>query len=196
LFLAMPTRSKDVQPYIRPLDGPGARSQLKRVPGQVSAVAWIPKEDLDPREWAATGRRFGMIGRCSQWWIGDWIRYGAQKWGEKYVQAARITGYDVASLRNIAWVASQFELSLRSDKLSWSHHALLAPLEIDEKVYWLERASTERLSVADLRIELRAARSAEKRGQSQPGEPARDDLDTAVCPECGHQFHLVGDGCV
>ncbi len=173
-----------------------ARWQLKRVPGQVSAVAWIPKEDLDPREWAAIGRRFGMIGRCSQWWIGDWIRYGTQKWGEKYVQAARITGYDVASLRNIAWVASQFELSLRSDNLSWSHHALLAPLEIDEKVYWLKRANAERLSVADLRIELRAARSGEKREQSLLGKPAGDDLNTTVCPECGHQFHPAGDGCV
>jgi len=187
-LITMPTSSKAVQPYMRPMVGPGSRWQLKHVPGQVSAVAWIPKGDLDSREWAATGRRFGMISRCSQWWVGDWIRYGTQKWGEKYVQAARITGYDVASLRNIAWVASQFELSLRNDKLSWSHHALLAPLETDEKAFWLERASAERMSVADLRIELRALRSGMEHERARTDQLATDDAGTVACPKCGHEF--------
>jgi hypothetical protein len=136
----------------------------------------------------AVGRKLGEIGRCSQWWIGDWIHYGARRWGEKYVQAARITGYDVASLRNIAWVASQFDLSLRNDKLSWSHHALLASLGNDEKAYWLKRASEERLSVADLRTELRGRRPArEKRAEPSP------ESATIVCPKCGHELELNAD---
>jgi hypothetical protein len=109
----------------------------RRSSGAISKVAWIPQGGLGQAEWLATGRRLGAIGRCSQWWIGDWIRYGTSRWGEKYAEAARVTGYDVASLRNMAWVASQFELSLRSDKLTWSHHVLLAPLETDEKKRWL-----------------------------------------------------------
>jgi hypothetical protein len=154
----------------------------------ISKIAWIPQRDLGHSEWLATGRRLGAIGRCSQWWIGDWIRYGASKWGEKYAEAARVTGYDVASLRNMAWVASRFDLSLRNDKLTWSHHVLLAPLESDAQREWLRRASEERLSVADLRLELRALRGA---GPKPPTETriARDHDGVVVCPHCGHTLN-------
>lgn len=144
-----------------------------------------------------TGRRLGAISRCSQWWIGDWIRYGTQRWGEKYVQAARITGYDVASLRNMAWVASRFDSSLRSDKLTWSHHALLAPLEFEKAKYWMERAIEERWSVADLRTELRTGQREESRrakeGEGQKGQKIEVAMTrpVLVCPRCGSEVELA-----
>jgi len=88
-------------------------------------------------------------------------------------------------------VAAQFDLSLRSDKLSWSHHVLLAPLSADEQRDWIERAIERRLSVADLRLELRA------RGRGSRGEKAvASDGDQArgagVCPHCGHELSDSG----
>jgi hypothetical protein len=154
--------------------------------GELSKIAWIPQENLGHSEWLATGRRLGTIGRCSQWWIGDWVRYGTTQWGEKYVEAARVTGYDVASLRNMAWVASRFDLSLRNDKLTWSHHVLLAPLDLEAQRDWLERASEERLSVADLRLELRAARDGGEKPSRSAKAGAEDQSELAVCPHCGH----------
>lgn len=152
----------------------------------------MPRGELAHTEWLATGRRLGAIGRCSQWWIGDWIRYGTSKWGEKYAEAARVTGYDVASLRNMAWVASRFDLSLRSDKLTWSHHVLLAPLEPEEQRYWLQRALAERLSVADLRIELRALREGDPKASSDAGATAAEEA-ALVCPHCGHELRSPAD---
>lgn len=154
----------------------------------LSKIAWIPQHDLDHADWLATGRRLGTIGRCSQWWIGDWVRYGAAKWGEKYAEAARVTGYDVASLRNMVWVASRFDLSLRSDKLTWSHHVLLAPLEPDEQRKWLRRAGEERLSVADLRLELRSLRNGDGKGKPSGRVEAGENGEVAVCPHCGHSL--------
>lgn len=169
---------------MRPV-GPKARRS-----GALSKIAWAPQRDLDHADWLSTGRRLGTIGRCSQWWIGDWVRYGTSRWGEKYAEAARVTGYDVASLRNMAWVASRFDLSLRNDKLTWSHHVLLAPLEPDEQRKWLERASEERLSVADLRLELRALRDGSDRPAGDAAVLAQgSDEDVAVCPHCGHTLH-------
>lgn len=155
----------------------------------VSSVAWVPRREIGRHEWASAGKRLGAVGRCSQWWIGDWIRYGTARWGERYVEASRITGYDVATLRNMAWVASQFgNLSLRSDKLTWSHHVLLAPLSTDEKIEWLSRATRERLSVSDLRLELRNA----SRGSLAAADPspaqAREAPTVTICPRCGHQL--------
>lgn len=148
----------------------------------------MPQRDLGHSDWLAAGRRLGAIGRCSQWWIGDWIRYGTARWGEKYAEAARVTGYDVASLRNMAWVASRFELSLRNDKLTWSHHVLLAPLGVDEQRAWLRRASEERLSVADLRLELRALRDGGGKRSGAATEAASGNGEPDVCPHCGHSL--------
>jgi hypothetical protein len=153
----------------------------------ISKVAWVPPSDLDQAEWLSTGRRLGAIGRCSQWWIGDWIRFGTARWGEKYTEAARVTGYDVASLRNMAWVAAQFDLSLRSDKLSWSHHVLLAPLEADEQDRWIAKAIKARLSVADLRLELRARRQPGGEEQASVGDGGPQEGE-GRCPHCGHKL--------
>lgn len=162
-------------------------------------VAWIPDGKLGAPEWAAVGRRFGTVSRCSQWWIGDWIRYGVAQWGEKYAEAARITGYDTGTLRNMAWVASQFDLSLRNDELSWSHHALLAPLSTGEKKAWLNRAVADRFSVADLRAELRGRRAAVKAAAVVDDGEETAAASRMECPHCGKAIDLgkaggVSDG--
>jgi len=168
------------------------RGGARRPSSGVSKVAWSPPGELGQAEWLSTGRRLGAIGRCSQWWIGDWIRYGTARWGEKYSEAARVTGYDVASLRNMAWVAAQFDSSLRSDKLSWSHHVLLAPLTTDQQRGWIERAIEERLSVADLRLELRAKGYGSRGEKAATGKGSQGRGDD-VCPHCGHKLSEPGD---
>jgi hypothetical protein len=167
--------------------GLGPSGAERRPVSGISKVAWVPPSDLGQAEWLSAGRRLGAIGRCSQWWIGDWIRFGTARWGEKYAEAARVTGYDVASLRNMAWVAAQFDLSLRSDKLSWSHHVLLAPLSAEEQSYWIGKAIDERLSVADLRLELRARGRGARRekAMTEAGDEGRED---GICPHCGHKL--------
>ncbi len=167
---------------------PAAEPGEKRASSALSKIAWAPQRDLDHSGWLATGRRLGAIGRCSQWWIGDWVRYGTARWGEKYAEAARVTGYDIASLRNMAWVASRFDLSLRNDKLTWSHHVLLAPLAVEEQRRWLQQASEERLSVADLRLELRASRDGRKSSRGRGPKAGDGGGELEVCPHCGHSL--------
>jgi hypothetical protein len=156
----------------------------------ISGVAWTGGEEMEYRDWVVEGRRIGAMGRGSPWWVGDWVLYGTARWGERYAEAVKITGYDVKSLRNMRYVASRFDTSLRRDTLSWSHHALLAALDEEEQVNWLERAVADKLSVDDLRIELRAARrggysatAIEEKTSNASGETVE-----VVCPECGHKF--------
>jgi hypothetical protein len=134
-------------------------------------------------DWLAVGRRLGVIGRGSQWWIGDWLLFGTSKFGERYLEASKVTGYDIKSLRNMRYISSRFDPSLRRDDLSWSHHALLAALDADEQQYWLDRAAADRFTVEDLRSELRsAARGGDY--TSTEVEPA-SEVDLLVCPNCG-----------
>lgn len=177
----------------RPAESVVPSGSERRPSSGISKVSWVPQEDLGQTEWLAAGRRLGAIGRCSQWWIGDWIRYGTARWGERYSEAARVTGYDVASLRNMAWVAAQFDLSLRSDKLSWSHHVLLAPLEEDEQRRWIAHAVERRLSVADLRLELRASRHGDREQAQGSAGDGRSREGVGICPHCGHALNGSGE---
>jgi hypothetical protein len=71
---------------------------------------------MEHPDWVAAGLSLGELGRVSNWWVGDWLRYGTSRWGEKYAEAARITGFDGKTLRNIVYVVSRFDLSRRRDK--------------------------------------------------------------------------------
>jgi hypothetical protein len=122
-------------------------------------VAWVPERELAAPEWAAAGRRIGAVGRGIQWLLGDWIAYGNLKFGERYARASKITGYDRQTLMNMVYVGSRFPISRRRENLSWSHHEALASLGIEEQERWLEQASADRWSVADLRTMLRSSRS-------------------------------------
>ncbi len=158
-------------------------------------VAWAPEQDLEHPEWVRWGHRLGAMSRVSNWWVGDWLEYGASRWGEKYSEAARITGYDVKTLRNIAYVARRFDLSRRRDKLTWSHHAEVAVLESPEQDRWLDRAVVDHLSVADLRTELRGSQRAARAAIDDNGGsgPSDAQLPSMICPHCGEAIQLDRD---
>lgn len=161
-------------------------------------VAWIPERDLDVNEWARIGQRLGVMARCNQWWIGDWICYGDAKYGEKYSRAAKLTGYDVQTLTNYVYVATCFsDVGRRRETLSWSHHEAVAPLEPADQDNWLTLAAGLKWAVKDLRDELRARRAG--RGtNSVEGQAKTDQVEEQLardkhsqagghvdCPHCG-----------
>src|SRR6059058_5382190 len=127
-------RAGEMHGELAPSDVQGGDSAVS-----ISPTAWAASGDLSLLEWSHSGRRLGVIGRAAGWWIGDWLNYGNARFGERYVRAARITGYDVQTLMNMVYVASRFEPSRRRDNLSWSHHAELAALEPEKQDHWLER---------------------------------------------------------
>ena len=176
------------------LDTARPRPRLPARPAQalteLTRVGWTPRADIGLDEWSAFGRRFGEIGRCSQWWLGDWIHYGNTKFGERYSRAAKLTGYDVQSLMNMVYVASRFEIYRRRENLSWSHHATVASFDVPSQEYWLGRAVVDKLSVADLRVESRSWRRALQAPGEDPPRPASAHADTLVCPSCGEVVPL------
>jgi hypothetical protein len=161
-----------------------------RTTTELTQVGWIPTGEVGLAEWSALGRRFGEIGRCSQWWLGDWINYGNARFGERYTRAVKLTGYDVQSLMNMVYVASRFEISRRQENLSWSHHATVASLDAASQDYWLARAGADKMSVADLRAELRGRRRALKPADGNDDGNSRD----AYRRKCGGLPDVRRDG--
>ena len=175
---------------------PSSHQQDGATPSIITAVAWAPKREMDLVEWSRAGHRLGVMNRSSPWWLGDWIHYGNAKFGERYSRAFKITGYDAQTLMNMVYVASHFEISRRREELSWSHHETVASLKPDEQDSWLNRAIDHKLSVADLRLELRSCR----KGQKELSNPDTTDGSTAeeytgimsvTCPNCGYQIPSI-----
>jgi hypothetical protein len=162
-------------PHATPTQTVSARSVQAFLPG----VRWKPTQELAHIQWLNVGRRLGAVSRCNKWWVGDWLQYGAARWGERYSEAAKVTGYDPKSLRNIAYVASRFAPSRRRDDLSWSHHAEVAAFPDEEQDSWLDFSTRQRLSVSDLRVELRTSR---RQGPNAP-KPL-SPCTSALCPHC------------
>jgi hypothetical protein len=179
-------------------DDHSAERQVDPVSGRsakMTNISWSAPEALPFEQWVRDGRRLGMIGRGVGWWIGDWLRFGNARYGEKYVRAAKITGYDVQTLMNMVYVASNIEPARRRESLSWSHHAELASLSPAEQDGWMDRAEASRLSARDLRVSLRAERlRVSLRAERNRGEDAnvadteRTTDGHVVCPECGCTF--------
>jgi hypothetical protein len=177
-----------------------------RLPAALTTTSWSPRVELAVADWVRQGRWLGALGRGSGWWIGDWVRYGNARYGDRYGPAARATGYDLQSLMNMAYVAGRFEVSRRRCGLSFSHHAELASLPAEEQDLWLDRAESGALSVRSLRSELRRARrrvasrdrvrasrreagAATRVKTSGGGAPTTSESEPeVVCPECGHHF--------
>ena len=149
---------------------------------QLTPVSWIPALRMDENRWIEYGKRLGRAGNGTSWWLGDWLRYGSVRFGEKYALAARITGYDVQTLMNYAYVAAHVATRQRRPDVSWSHHAEVAKLDHRMQAAWLDRAVRQRLSVKDLRLMLRGA-------SSSPDVPRSPEVQAAtayaVCSKCG-----------
>lgn len=159
----------------------------------VTPVAWRAKLDLGLEEWLESGRKLGLLGRNVPWWIGDWLCYGNHAYGERYVRAARVTGYDIQTLMNMVYVASHFAPARRRGNLSWSHHAEVVALDPADQDIWLDRVEAERLSVRCLRQEIRAHM---RNSQEQPAletsseaalvaSDVHEQHEVGVCPSCG-----------
>ena len=156
-----------------------------------SAVSWAPSATLTARQWMEYGQRLRRLGMGANWWVGDWIRYGNARYGERYKLATKLTGYDKQTLMNFAYVSSRFAVSRRSVEVSWSHHAELAALDPDAQLRWLARVVVDRLSLRDLRRELRTERKNVPRHPTSrsASEPYREPESPATCPTCGRPLY-------
>src|SRR5262249_45169629 len=104
-----------------------------------------------------------LIASYSAWWLGDWLIYGEQAYGDRYRQVVTDTSLGYQTLRNYAWVAKAFPVSRRRDGLSFGHHSEVVALSDDEQDIWLDQAERSNWSRNRLRRELRAAKSANRR---------------------------------
>jgi hypothetical protein len=118
---------------------------------QTSAVGLTAKGKATYGQWEVALSVACGIAKSCPFWIGDLLCIGESTYGEKYSQAINDTGFDPGYLRNLKYVCHQVELSLRSDNLTFSHHALVAPCDPADQKKWLGKAVANHWTVKELR---------------------------------------------
>lgn len=114
------------------------------------------------------------------WFIGDWLRFGERKWGERYAQAVIETGLAYQTLANIQWTVSKFsDSSRRKENLTFTHHAAVAALPAADADELLDEAEECGWSSRTLR-EHAQDKSAESGGEDPTAARARRALGHAA----------------
>jgi hypothetical protein len=139
-------------------------THLVPLEGTTPVSLTLPEMPYD--EWRDTLLAVARVGKAVQFWLGDALLYGENRFGEQFAQAASETGYSEESLRGFLWVASRIPPSVRRPTLSWSHHQVVAGLEGEGPRVYLAAAEEGNWSVKELREYVR--------GPSKPK------------PVCGH----------
>ena len=127
-------------------------------------------------EWRDLATSIGHASRSIGFIVGDWLVYGQNLFGpegaperrvssEAYQLAIAATGLDLSTLQNYAYVSRNLPFSLRTERLSWEHHRLMAKLPEGEQQGWIEACVTEedagrRMSTRRLRKSLNLGRMA------------------------------------
>lgn len=139
--------------------------------------------EITQDEWEAFFPIVQRIQDASQWFYGDLVAYGDRVWGKTYNEVAAKIGIDADTLRNWAWVASSVDLSLRNDKLSFTHHYHVAGLSEAEQVRWLTDAVNNRWS---------ANRLLEEISQQRPVQPSDIDKVTKFFSQARQKYDVYG----
>lgn len=122
----------------------------------------ILNDNITVQEWKELGGQLKKIEGCVQFWIGDWARFGEKKGftgrnvsSETYDNLEKITGINRQTLSDYKWTSDKLDSSLRKEELSFNHHKEVAKLKPEKQKAFLERAVDEKLSVRELRTEIK-----------------------------------------
>lgn len=121
---------------------------------ELTKTSLIFKRDITKEEWMDGFNSLKKIEGCIQFWIGDFLAYRNQKWG-MYDDIAEETGYDKNTLRQYKQVSEQIKSDTRVSDLGYSHHREVASLTPEKQTEFLNKAVEEKLSVRELREEIR-----------------------------------------
>lgn len=142
----------------------------------ISSVGMKIANDLSFDEWLELAPSIGHASRSIGFVVGDWLVYGQNLFGpdgapgkrvkaEAYQKAIAATGLDLATLQNYAYVSRNMPITLRTERLSWEHHRLMAKLPEEAQKEWIDTCVAEedagrRMSTRRLRKSLNLGRIA------------------------------------
>lgn len=125
------------------------------------------KENTPIENWIATTEGYMEVEQVIQFRIADCLIFGERKYGERYAQVFNAGAYAEKTLRNWVDVALRIPESQRKFNLSFSIYAVVAFLNEKDRNEILEKAFTERLTVAEVQELAREVSPAEEKKKAK-----------------------------
>lgn len=119
--------------------------------GETTETSWSPPSTLTWEQWESIGNTLQVVNGAVNWWIGDWLNVGEQKWGDTYTQAVNATDSSIESLKKYKAVSERVPREIRTPRLSWTHHFYVAYLPAEERGPLLAMAEELQLSSRELK---------------------------------------------
>lgn len=110
---------------------------------------------LSRDDWMDLGDKLRFVSHGVQFWAGDWLAYGEDKYGE---EAFAILDVKDKTLANWASTCRRVAPSRRREELRYSHHAEVAPLPPVKQTLVLEEAVTNDYTVRQTRERAEAVK--------------------------------------
>lgn len=118
----------------------------------------VINEETTLKEWKEIGQQLSLMQGNIQFWIGDWIRFGEKKGyyisSDVYDEVEEITGLERQTVQVYKSVCDNVPSLIRIKDLSFNHHREVAKLCEGDQTYFLNKASQEKLSVRELRLQI------------------------------------------
>lgn len=89
--------------------------------GLTDEVSWTPSADMNLETYLSIGKTFQQIQKSIAFWMGDWLCYGENRFGEAYSQALDDSGKANETLIKWRSVAARVPKEIRRKELSWTH---------------------------------------------------------------------------
>lgn len=114
------------------------------------------KPELSEADFRFIGQAIASLKERVNLWVGDWLVASERVYGETYKETAEILGLARKTLYNYYYVCKNVDISLRRENLGYTHYSLVAAMDRDKQIYWIDRASVEDMTVDVMRDAIRA----------------------------------------
>lgn len=96
-------------------------------------------------DWAAVGKTLRVLERGAQFALGDFVRYGEDRFGEQAAQVLDAAdGWSEKTIGIYSWLASRIvKADRRMDRLGVAHHLAVATLSTAKQRLWLAKAAAD-----------------------------------------------------
>jgi hypothetical protein len=149
---------------------------------KVSLMGLQVRGQVTEKDWENFGENLFSVTGSLPWLYGDFMVHGNEAWGA-YKRLAAKYGVNWRRLQEYAYVCRNVDLSLRNDKLSFSHHRAVAPLFDETNPEGSRAVQAEALNYAvDNGLNVTEFREAVEHiiNGTEPATPALPDKITGV----------------
>jgi len=131
--------------------------------------------------WTDISRKIGessaQLNTMFKWWLGDFINFGEQKFGDQIFQVTDGLGLEYSTINKILWVTKSIPREYRRPELSFSHHEIVAAIKDKRLVDMLLRKGAEgKMSLIEFRSFVRVQFDPQKIGINKNIKPFYQNL--------------------